>query len=106
MRSAVHATDIGYRYNGTSVLKNVSLTVSPGEFFVIAGPNGSGKTTLIKILAGLFRPPEGDVSIMEIPMQAYSKRAFAQMVAESLVIELQHSGAAELLQNFQGTITA
>ena len=81
MKSAVCATDIGYRYNGTSVLKNVSLTVSPGEFFVIAGPNGSGKTTLIKILAGLFRPPEGDVSVMETPMQAYSKRAFAQVVA-------------------------
>ena len=81
MKSAVHATDIGYSYNGTTVLNNVSLTVSPGEFFVIAGPNGSGKTTLIKILAGLFRSPEGSVSVMETPTQAYDKRAFARVVA-------------------------
>ncbi len=81
MTSAVCATDIGYRYNGTSVLKNVSLTVSPGEFFVIAGPNGSGKTTLIKILAGIFRSASGAVSVLETPMQAYGKKAFARVVA-------------------------
>jgi len=81
MKSAVCAVDIGYRYNGTSVLKDVSLTVSPGEFFVIAGPNGSGKTTLIKILAGLFQSVAGDITVMEKPLQTYGKRSFARVVA-------------------------
>ena len=81
MTSAVRAGDIAYRYSGSAVLQKVDLAVSPGEFFIIAGPNGSGKTTLLKILAGIFRSFEGDVSIMDRPVQEYGKRAFARMVA-------------------------
>ena len=81
MTPALRVDNIGYRYGATAVLRNVSLTVSPGEFFVIAGPNGSGKTTLIKILAGILRALSGTVSILETPLQAFGKKAFARVVA-------------------------
>ena len=81
MTSAVSAGDIAYRYSGVAVLKKVNLTVSPGEFFIIAGPNGSGKTTLLKILAGIFRSPAGEVSVMDKPIADYGKREFARVVA-------------------------
>lgn len=81
MTAAVTTRDIVYRYSGIAVLKKVSLTISQGEFFIIAGPNGSGKTTLLKILAGIFRAPGGDVDILDMPIQNYGKREFARVVA-------------------------
>lgn len=44
-------------------LKNVSLEVQRGEVFGIMGLNGSGKSTLLKIIAGVFNPTKGSVSV-------------------------------------------
>ena len=46
-----------------SALTDVSLDVSPGEFFGLLGPNGAGKTTLFKILATLVTPDTGQVTV-------------------------------------------
>jgi len=43
------------------VLDNVSLSVSEGEFLVVAGSSGSGKTTLLSLLSGLDKPTSGRV---------------------------------------------
>ncbi|SMP56569.1 lipoprotein-releasing system ATP-binding protein [Neorhodopirellula lusitana] len=45
------------------VLKDVSLSLSPGQSAAIVGPSGSGKTTLLQILGTLDSPDEGTVSI-------------------------------------------
>ena len=46
-------------------LKNVDLTVHPGEIFAYLGPNGSGKTTTIKMLLGLIFPTSGSIKIFD-----------------------------------------
>ncbi|MEJ2856702.1 MULTISPECIES: ABC transporter ATP-binding protein [unclassified Saccharothrix] len=54
---------IGKRYGrGPWVLRDVSLSVEPGEAVVVTGGNGSGKSTLLRIAAGLSRPTSGSVS--------------------------------------------
>lgn len=50
-------------YREFSALKNVSFEIAPGEFFSIIGKNGSGKSTLLKILAGIYIPDSGKITI-------------------------------------------
>lgn len=47
--------------DGTSILRNLSLTVPDGKLLVVTGPNGGGKTTLAKIIAGLEQPSSGRI---------------------------------------------
>ena len=45
------------------VLKDISLTIRPGEKLAIVGANGAGKTTFVKLLCGLLRPTEGRILV-------------------------------------------
>lgn len=54
------------RFNETTVIDRINLTIKDKEFAVILGPSGCGKTTLLRILAGLEQPTEGDIYIDNI----------------------------------------
>ncbi len=48
---------------GEFELKNISLEVKQGEYFVILGPTGAGKTLLLELIVGLYIPNEGKILI-------------------------------------------
>lgn len=64
----VELKNVTFTYPGSEVpaIKNVSLSVSPGESIAIVGPSGSGKTTLVDILLGVLEPNQGDVFVSNL----------------------------------------
>src|SRR3954452_14331196 len=50
-------------YHYLDAVKNVSFEVAPGESLAILGRNGSGKSTLLKMIAGVYRPTAGKVTV-------------------------------------------
>ena len=48
-------------YRSIPAVKDVSLTLAPGEILGYVGPNGSGKSTTVKMLTGLLEPTSGDI---------------------------------------------
>jgi ABC-2 type transport system ATP-binding protein len=51
------------KYHDFEAVKNASLSVRRGEVVGLSGLNGSGKSTLLKVIAGVYRPSEGRVTV-------------------------------------------
>jgi branched-chain amino acid transport system ATP-binding protein len=56
------ARGVSIRFGGVAALKDVSISMVPGEAVGLVGPNGAGKTTLFNCLCGQLRPSTGTVS--------------------------------------------
>ncbi len=50
-------------YDSRPVLRDITLSVCPGEMLALIGPNGAGKSTLIRAASGVLRPARGCVTI-------------------------------------------
>jgi iron(III) transport system ATP-binding protein len=54
--------DVSMFHGGRSVLRALDLTIERGEIVVVAGESGAGKTSLLRLIAGLDRPHNGQIS--------------------------------------------
>ncbi|MBI4769450.1 MAG: ATP-binding cassette domain-containing protein [Chloroflexi bacterium] len=107
---------------GVPVLHEVNLTFAAGEFTAIIGNNGSGKTTLMKLVLGLLRPGEGQVTVGGIDtrgarvsdmarrigfiFQDPNDQLFANTVEEEILFGLRNLGLseAEIKQRVEETV--
>ncbi|MGF6534290.1 ATP-binding cassette subfamily B protein RaxB [Paraburkholderia sp. GAS206C] len=87
--------NISYRYSDDEpfVLKDVNLTVSPGQCVAITGVSGGGKTTLLKILLGLLKPTAGEVLIDGIPLSQIGISKFREMIGTVMQDDTLFSGS-------------
>jgi ATP-binding cassette subfamily B protein len=61
--NAIELRDVSFKYPGKEAwaLRNVSLTLKPGQKLALVGENGAGKSTLVKLLLRLYEPSEGSI---------------------------------------------
>ncbi len=62
-RHMLEMTEISKSFGGVHALKKVDFSCEVGEVHCLAGENGAGKSTLLKMLAGLFAPDSGTISL-------------------------------------------
>ena len=60
-RNIIELKNITVRFDGETVLENLSLSIRDGEFVTLLGASGCGKTTTLRLIAGFLEPDEGDV---------------------------------------------
>ena len=113
---ASRASDAGHvtvnraskRFGNATILSELSLSVSRGEFVSLLGPSGFGKTTLLRIIAGLLTPDTGSITIAgrELTRVAAHKRNIGVVfqnyalfphltVAENVAFGLQARGISK-----------
>ncbi|MDX1402717.1 MAG: ABC transporter ATP-binding protein [Kiloniellales bacterium] len=67
-----------------TLVEDVSLSVSPGDFIAITGPSGSGKSSLLYLMGLLDRPDEGEVKLQGQATRALSERERAKLRLSTL----------------------
>jgi iron complex transport system ATP-binding protein len=77
----LRAGNVSFAYGDRTVVRDVTLEVRPGDLVGIIGPNGSGKTTLLRLLAGLLRPANGDVTLDGTSLRSIPRAALARRLA-------------------------
>ncbi|OMI90881.1 multidrug ABC transporter ATP-binding protein [Streptomyces sp. M1013] len=96
----VHADRVHFGYlKGVDVLRKVSLDVAPGTRLALVGPSGAGKSTLGRLLAGIYGPREGRITLGGAELSRMSAERVRSHVA--LVNQEHHVFVGSLRDNLR-----
>ncbi|MCF3943224.1 metal ABC transporter ATP-binding protein [Oceanobacillus alkalisoli] len=66
--------NVSFAYQNKLILDGIDFELPKGKFMGLVGPNGGGKTTLIKLILGLLKPDEGNVTLFGESLETFRKR--------------------------------
>lgn len=80
-QGAIEFRSVSFLHPGGGGLRDISLTIAPGEFLGVTGPSGAGKTTLVDLLVGLIAPEQGEIRVGGVPLDAANARRWQSRIA-------------------------
>lgn len=69
-----------YQGNEEPTIKDLSITIKPGEKLALIGLNGAGKTTLVKLICGLYMPEKGEILLNDKKMDEYTREEYFSLI--------------------------
>lgn len=107
-QTGLQVLNLQKRYRQRQVVRDVSLSVAPGEVVGLLGPNGAGKTTCFYMICGLIKPNGGKVlldgeDITALPMYRRARRGIGYLPQEAsvfrgLTVEQNIMAALEIIE--------
>lgn len=79
---AVEVSHVSKSFGPVKAAQDVSFVIEGGEIFGLLGPNGAGKTTTIRLMLDIFKPDQGQISILGGPMTEAKKDRIGYMPEE------------------------
>jgi putative ABC transport system ATP-binding protein len=82
-------------------LRDVTLSIEAGEFFVLLGPSGSGKTTLLNLIAGIDRPEQGTLRVGGAELTRLSSGKLSDWRAQTVGYVFQSANLVPVLTAYE-----
>ncbi|NYT96618.1 thiol reductant ABC exporter subunit CydD [Salinispora sp. H7-4] len=98
-RGVIRFEGVTVAYARTTALRDVTLTIRPGERIAVVGPSGAGKSTLLNLLLGFVRPTSGRVTVDGVDLAQADLDAWRRNLA--WVPQRAHLFAASLADNIR-----
>jgi sulfate-transporting ATPase len=115
-RRGLTVRGVSVSFGGVDAVRDVSLTIQPGEVYGLIGPNGAGKTTLIDAITGFVKVKSGDVFLGDAKISRWSphrraasglSRSFQSLelftdltIAENLAVAVESSSWHSYVTDF------
>lgn len=82
LRTGFVFENVGFRYPGSErwAVRNVTFELKPGERLALVGENGAGKTTITKLLARLYEPTEGVITLDGLDLRDYDLKSLRRAI--------------------------
>ena len=67
------------RFGGLVAVRNLNMSLNPGDLYGLIGPNGAGKTTIFNLMTGVYKPDEGAIELDGKPIHRHKPSAIARL---------------------------
>ncbi|GAB4393406.1 MAG: ABC transporter transmembrane domain-containing protein [Gammaproteobacteria bacterium] len=81
IKGAIELKNVSFGFDKKPILKDINLSIKPGEAIAITGESLSGKTTLLYCMLGIIQPDSGKVKIDDLAINVFDKAMLRQQIS-------------------------